>query len=302
MKFKVASIQMTVEPEKKEVNLEKALSLYDEAVSEGAKVVCFPEYFLNFPPRKDMTKERFRELAEPIPGPSIDKISQKAKETQTYCVAGSIVEMGQDGKLYNTATLIGPKGEIIGKYSKVHPENAPAKYGPGLGITPGPGDYPIFETELGKFAMMIDMDGTCPEVARIYGLKGADVIFWPIAWSAKFIHGIEIYARSNSMNSHAYVVYANPIGWRKQVPLHSWAFAGQSGVDLMYGGGSGTAFGVNLIATVPIFSEGFSLAVIDTDKVAISRKNDYEIYPYWRRPETYSKLVEPSTNRPLVTR
>lgn len=300
MKFKVAAIQMTVVPENKEENIKKALALYDEAVGEGAKVVCFPEYFLTCPPHMEMGKERVRELAEPIPGPSIEKFREKARSTKTYCVAGSIIELASDGRLFNTSTLIGPSGEIIGKFSKVHPENAPAKHEPGCGIEPG-SEYPVFETELGRFAIMIDMDGTCPEVGRIYGLKGADIIFWPINWSAKFIPGIETYSKCASLSSHAYVVFANPIGWRKKAPLHSWAFVGGTGVDLMYGGGTGVALGVYLIARVPNFSEGVALATVDIAKVAEARKNDSTIYPYWRRPETYSILVDPASSRPYGT-
>ncbi|MGI6097434.1 MAG: carbon-nitrogen hydrolase family protein [Dethiobacteria bacterium] len=300
MKYKVAAIQMDTVPEKKEVNLKKALELYDEAVSQGAKVVCYPEYFLTCPPHQNM-KDRVKDLAETIPGPSVDKFREKAKETQTYCVAGSIIELSKDGKLYNTSTLIGPDGEVIGKYSKVHPENAPAKHEPGCGITPGDGDYPVFETELGRFAIMIDMDVSCPEVSRIYGLKGADIIFAPIAWSAKFIPAIEVFSRASSMYSLAYVVFANPVGWRKNVPLHSWAFVGQSEVDLVYGGGSGVALGVNIIGRVPNFSEGVVVTTVDTDKVKQSRENDASIYPYWRRPETYKTLTDPKTNRPFGT-
>lgn len=300
MKYKIAAIQMTVVPEDKEVNIKKALQFYDEAVEEGAKVVCYPEYFLTYPPHRGMTNEYVKSMAETIPGPSIDKFREKAKSTGTYCIAGSIIELAPDGKLHNTSTLIGPDGQIIGKFSKIHPENAPAKHEPGRGIYPG-SELPVFETEIGKLAIMIDMDLTTPEVPRIYGLKGADIIFVPIAWSAKFIPGIEIYSRASSMYSHSYVVFANPIGWRKKVPLHAWAFAGQSDVDLVYGGGTGVAWGVNLIARVPNFSEGIALVTIDTDKVKKARENDASIYPFWRRPDLYGTLCDPKTNQPAGT-
>ena len=182
MKFKAASIQMTIVPEDKETDIKTALRLYDEAVEKGAKVVCFPEYFLTFPPHSEQGKEKVQSMSDTIPGPSIDKFREKARMTKTYCVAGSIIEKEEDDKLYNTSALIGPDGEIIGKYSKTHPENAPAKFGPDSGILPGKGDFPIFETELGRFAIMIDMDATCPEVARTYGIdthacKGVGIYF-----------------------------------------------------------------------------------------------------------------------------
>lgn len=300
MKYRVASIQMTIVPENKEANIQKAMELYDRAIEEGAKVVCFPEYFLTFPPHGEMTNEYVRSLAESIPGPSINRLREKAKATGTHCVAGSIIEKAPDGKLFNTSTLIGSKGEIIGKFSKVHPENAPAKHEPGRGIYPGK-ELPVFETELGKFAIMIDMDLSCPEMARIYGLKGADIIFAPVCWSAKFIPAIEVYSRASSMYSLAYVVFANPIGWRKQIPLHAWAFAGAEHVDLPYGGCTGVAFGVNIISRVNNFAEGVAAVTVDTDKVKTARENDASIYPFWRRPDLYSTLVDPKTNQPAGT-
>lgn len=301
MKYKVAAVQMTVEAENKEVNLKKALALYDQAVEEGAKVICFPEYFLTAPPHAGMTMEYVKDtLAETIPGPSINKIREKAKATKTYCIAGSMIEMGEDGRLRNTSALIGPDGQVIGKYSKISPENAPAKNEPGKGIYPG-SELPVFETELGKFAIMIDMDVSCPEVPRTYGLKGADVIFAPIAWSAKFIPAIEIFSRASALYSLAYVVFANPVGWRKEVPLHAWAFVGQSKVDLPYGGGTGVAFGVNIISRVNNFAEGVAVTTVDTDKVKGARENDASIYPFWRRPDLYGTLVDPQSNQPYGT-
>ena len=228
MEYRVAAIQMTMVAEDKKTNIKKALEMYDKAVKDGAKVVCFPEYFLTAPPQAKMTNEYVREMAETIPGPSIDVFRKKAKETKTYCVAGTIIELCADGKLRNTSALIGPDGEIIGKYSKTHPENAPAKHEPNRGITPG-SDLPIFETELGKFAIMIDMDLSDPEVPRIYGLKGADIIFTPICWSAKFVMPIDLLARAAAAYSHAYVVYSNPVGWRKGVPTHAWGICWRSG-------------------------------------------------------------------------
>jgi len=295
MKYRIAAVQMDVVPEDKEVNIKEALRRYDEAVAEGAKVICFPEYFLTFPPHQKM-KDKIKDMAETIPGPSIDRFREKAKATKTYCVAGTIIEVREDGKYYNTSTLIGPDGEIIGKYSKVHPENAPAKHEPGCGINPGT-EYPVFDTELGRFGIMIDMDLNNPEVPRIYGLKGVDVIFTPICWSGKFVFGIKTLAEASSGYSHAYMVFANPVGWRKGIPLHSWAFVDQSEVDLVYGGGTGIAFDETM-AWVPSFSSGIAVATIDTDNVKKARDNDTTIYPYWRQPQTYGLLVDPKSNQP----
>lgn len=306
MKYKVAAIQMTIVQEDKETNIKKALEMYDEAVANGAKVIVFPEYFLTFPVHVGQTQEFVNDvLAETIPGPMTDKIAAKCVETNTYCVAGSMVEKCADGKLRNTCAIIGPDGKIIGKYSKVHPENAPAKHEPGRQIWPGM-ELPIFDTPLGKWAVMIDMDLSCPEMARSYGVRGADVIFAPVCWSAKFNPVIETFTKASALYSLAYVVSANPVGWRRQIPVHAWAFAAKSQneanhTDLPYGGASCIALGVNVIGRGVNFVESIAYATIDSEGPQKSRDNDASIYPFWRRPDLYGALVDPKTNQPYGT-
>lgn len=306
MKYKVASIQMTIVQEDKAANLKKAMEMYDEAVSNDAKVIVFPEYFLTFPVHAGQSQEFVENvLAETIPGPSTDVIAKKCIETDTYCVAGSMVEKCEDGKLRNTCAIIGPDGKIIGKYSKTHPENAPAKHEPGRKIWPGM-ELPIFDTPLGKWAVAIDMDASIPELARSYGVRGADVIFMPICWSAKFVPVIETFTKAYALYSLGYVVSANPVGWRRQIPVHAWAFAANSQAeadhtDLPYGGGSCIACGCNLIGKAVNFVESIAYAMIDTEGPQKSRDNDASIYPFWRRPDLYDALVDPSTNQPYGT-
>ena len=244
MKYIVAACQPNIIQNDKEANLKNVLAMIDEAASVGAKVTVFPEYFLTWPPYAGLTKEQMDEMEEPIPGPSIKKKKKKCKETQTYCVAGSMVEKCDDGLLRNTCAIIGPDGSIIGKYSKVQPENAPAKHEPGNGIQPG-NELPVFDTPLGKWAVMIDMDYTNAEIPRIYGLKGADVIFAPTCWSAKFLKDIPGLAEASSVQSLSYCVMVNPVGWRKDVPVHAWAFStgdNAGAIDLSYAGGTAIAF------------------------------------------------------------
>ena len=61
------------------------------------------------------------EVAEPIPGPSTDRICALAKETGLWLVPGSLYERGDDEKVYNTAIAVSPLGEIAATYRKVFP-------------------------------------------------------------------------------------------------------------------------------------------------------------------------------------
>ena len=293
MKYKAAAVQMEVNSPDKQENLAKALRLLDGAVAEGAKAICFPDYFLTDTPTVEMKEADLKTVAEPIPGPTIDKFAKAAQRHKVYVVAGSILEMGEDHKIYSTSTFIGPDGNIVGKVRKMHPENAPAKREIGCGVTPDSSEFQIFRTDIGNIGIMIDMDGVAVEVPRILGLKGADVIFWPLNFSVRFTEGIHLMNRFNSMTARAFLVSCCRSGWKLNTPVHSWGFMGRDHVDLMYGGGSGIAFNGSYLATVPDFTEGFAIATIDTDKPAAVRKLRKQEMPLERRPELYGLIAKP---------
>lgn len=113
------------------------------------------------------------QTAEPIPGPSSNAIAALAKEHKLHVVVGLFE---RDGSLiYNVALLIGPDGEILGKYRKVTLPREEIEQG----VTPGT-EYPVFETKLGRIGMMVCYDGFYPEPARELSANGAEVIAWPV--------------------------------------------------------------------------------------------------------------------------
>ena len=119
------------------------------------------------------TNKKAVDVAEPVPGPTTARLVELARQRNSY-VAASIYE--KDGHaIYNTAVLIGRKGELVGKYRKVYlPYDEPDD-----GVTPG-SDYPVFQTDFGKVGMMICWDSAYADPARSLSLKGAEIILMPI--------------------------------------------------------------------------------------------------------------------------
>src|SRR5437763_2939414 len=101
-----------------EQNLDKALSRVAEAAGRGAKVVCLPELFQTqyFCQREDAG---LFDLAEPIPGPSSEKLAQAAR-TAGVVVVGSIFERRTAGVYHNTAAVFDADGSLLGLYRKMH--------------------------------------------------------------------------------------------------------------------------------------------------------------------------------------
>ena len=117
--------------------------------------------------------QTYAECAEPIPGPSTDFFGKLAKLHGIHLVPG-LIERDRH-LIYNVAVLIGPDGNILGKYRKVCLPRGEIEGGfqPGF-------DYPVFDTKLGKVGMMVCYDGFFPEVARELSNRGAEIIAWPV--------------------------------------------------------------------------------------------------------------------------
>ena len=150
----------------------------------------------------------FAEVAEPIPGPSTRFFGELARKYQLYVVAG-LVE--RDGHLvFNTAVLLGPDGQLVGKYRKTSLPRDEVK----AGICPG-SDYPVFDTRFGKVGLMICYDGFFPEVARELANRGAEIIAWPV-WGCN-----PLLARARACENHVYVVSST-----YEDVAHNWMISG----------------------------------------------------------------------------
>lgn len=138
-------------------------------------------------------KNDIANAAETVPGPATDYFGQLAKKHNFYIVVGLYERAGS--LIYNVAVLLGPDGNIAGKYRKVTlPRDEVAR-----GIAPGY-DYPVFDTRFGKLGMMVCYDGFFPEVARELTNNGAEVIAWPV-WGCN-----PELARARAIENHVYVV------------------------------------------------------------------------------------------------
>jgi len=135
----------------------------------------------------------YADVAEPIPGPSTEYFGRLARQYNLYLVPGLLERAGH--LVYNVAVLIGPDGQVIGKYRKVCLPRGEVDGG----VTPG-SDYPVFPTRFGTVGLMVCYDGFFPEVARELSNKGAEVIAWPV-WGCN-----PLLARARACENHVYLV------------------------------------------------------------------------------------------------
>lgn len=143
------------------------------AADHGADLIVLPE--LATTGYVFETREEAYAHSEPVPGGrSVDMFTRIATERNLFIV-GNVVEQA-NGKLYDTAVLVGPDG-YIGRYRKTHLWNTEK-----LWFTPGDEGFSVFDTRIGRIGLLVCWDIWFPETARIVTQLGADIICIPTGW------------------------------------------------------------------------------------------------------------------------
>lgn len=170
----------------KETMIEGNFELARKAAADGARVLCFQEIFSG-PYFCQVQDPAYFSLAEPVPGPTTERVSALAKDTSMVMIA-PIYEEEQPGIYYNTAAVIDADGTYLGKYRKHHIPNLKGGYEK-FYFRPGNLGFPVFDTAVGRVGVYICYDRHFPEGWRALGLAGARIVFNPSAtWQGLSTH------------------------------------------------------------------------------------------------------------------
>lgn len=200
-------------------NLSRALERIRDAAAGGANVICLPELFRSRYFCQTEDHAHF-ELAEPVPGPTTERLGEVAAELNVVIVA-SLFEKRAEGVYHNTAAVLDADGRYLGKYRKMHIPDDPLFYEK-FYFTPGDLGFKVFETRYARIGVLICWDQWFPEAARLTALRGADVLFYPtaIGWhpaeKAEFGEAQhdswELIQRSHAVANGCFVAAVNRIG------------------------------------------------------------------------------------------
>ena len=200
----------------REINVRTAIRMVREAAGRGARIICLPELFNTMYFCVERRPEYF-DWAEPIPGPTTDRMGAVARETGTVVIA-PVFERAPDGRYFNAAAVLGPDGGVIGKYRKSSiPFMDVAKSAEPRGdekfyFTPGDLGFPTFPTPFGRIGILICYDRHFPEAARVLGLGGAEIMFVPTNTTgmARYLWDVEL--RAHAIANIFYVCGVNKVG------------------------------------------------------------------------------------------
>jgi len=174
--IRLSVIQMGSKENDRDANVEKACGYIDEAMQGKPDIILLPEFFNTeyFLCNKD---PKYFDYAEPDNGPTITRVSEKAKKHNVHIVA-TIYEYVGPGVYFDTAMVINPSGQIIGKYRKVHP--AAVRSLEKIYFKGGT-RFPVFDILGWKVGITICYDNLFPETVRSVSVNGAELVLAPFA-------------------------------------------------------------------------------------------------------------------------
>ena len=269
-RIKLALAQISSKRENKEANLQKIENLTLKAKEQGADLVIFPEMALT----GYLIRDQFYELAETVPGPTVERVESLAKKTGMHIIFG-MPELSQKTKatVFNTAVFVGPQG-FIGKYRKMylptHSVFEEKRY-----FRPGY-EAASFQTNIGNIGLCICYDIFFPEVLRLTRLKGAQLIVCISASPAVRRSYFETLTCARAIENTTYVAYVNLAG--VQDGLQFW------------GGSRLVSPNGDVLAKGKYDEEDFLICEVDYNDLRTAET----FIPTLRdlRPELYDKLKE----------
>jgi N-carbamoylputrescine amidase len=259
-----------------------------DAAGSGAKLVLLQElhngaYFCQHESVHEFDR------AEPIPGPSTDRLSAVAKRHGVVLVS-SLFEKRATGLYHNTAVVFDSDGRLAGKYRKMHIPDDPGFYEK-FYFTPGDLGFTPIDTSVGRLGVLVCWDQWYPEAARLMALAGAELLLYPtaIGWDPDDAQDEKLRQRDAWVLSHRGHAVANGL------PVLACNRVGHEPSPL---GASGIDFWGNSIVLGP---QGELLANAGTEPTLLLAEVDMQrseqvrrIWPFLRdrRIDAYGDLVK----------
>lgn len=247
--------QMLVEPGQPETNLRRAGQMIARAAEEKCRIVVLPECL-----DVGWTHPSAQEFAQPVPGPTFERLAAAAKRHGIHVVAGLTERHAR--RIYNTAVLIGPDGRLLLKHRKVTIlDIARNLYSVGdrLGVA---------RTQFGRIGVVICADNfpTSLCLGHALGHMGAKLLLSPCAWAVPADYDNRAHPYGQDLWLPAYRelarTYAMPvIGVSNVGPLTAGPWAGRQCI------GSSLAVGADgsVLAEGPFGQDAESLLIVSIE-------------------------------------
>ena len=162
-----------------EVNLATAATLAAEAAGRGARLVVLPEYSMFATRTLD---DRIVASAQPLDGPFATGVRSLAARLGVHLLLGMNEALPGSDRIANTLLAVGPTGELLGTYRKLHLYDA-FGFTESDRVAPGdPSALLTFDVDGVTVGAMTCYDLRFPELARRLVDAGAAAVAVPAQW------------------------------------------------------------------------------------------------------------------------
>lgn len=272
--MRVALIQQHAGADR-ERNLDRLLEAMGRAADAGAELAVFAELARDpfFPRRPD--HPRAADWAEPIPGPTTERLADAALELELVTVFNLYEEAG--GRHFDSSPVLDADGRLLGVTRMVHVTDFEGFHEQAY-YHPGDRGAPVYDTAAGRVGVAICYDRHYPEYMRALGVQGAEVVAVPQAgvvdeWSPGMY---EAEVRTAAFQNGYFVALCNRVGVEGTT-----TFAGASFVAGPEG---------RIVARAEKLVDDLVVAELDLSRCRESTARRL----FWRdrRPELYAEWME----------
>lgn len=271
--MKIALIQQHATKNKLN-NVTRGLQALEAAARNGAELACFAELaFEWFYPQMPAGAD-FRELAEPLDGPTVTAFRNKARELGIVTVI-NLYERDGDST-YDSSPVIDADGTLLGVTRMIHITEYACFHEQGY-YTPGDKGAPVFRTRAGTIGVAICYDRHYPEYMRALAVAGADLVIVPQAGAVgEWPEGLyEAEMRVAAFQNGYFTALCNRVGKEDKLD-----FAGESFVC----GPDGAVLARAGLGTDEIL-------YADIDFAQLKDSNARQLFMKHRRPQLYAEWL-----------
>jgi predicted amidohydrolase len=154
--------------------------------------------------------------AEPTRGRTVTDLAALARETGSHIHVGSFVERLDSGALRNTAVLLGPDGEVVHSYSKIHVFGYESKEAQ---LLQAGERISVADTPFGRVSGTTCYDLRFPELWRGIVDLGAQIVIVPAAWPAARLEHWRLFTSVRAVEEQVLLVACNAAGTQSGVRL-----------------------------------------------------------------------------------
>ena len=274
--MKIALIQQHATKDKS-ANVARGLAAIETAARNGAQLACFAELaFEWFYPQHPAGLD-FRELAEPLDGPTVTAFQRKAKELGIVTVINLYEREGRH--TYDSSPVIDADGTLLGVTRMIHITEYPCFHEQGY-YTPGDKGAPVYSTKAGKIGVAICYDRHFPEYMRALAVGGADLVIVPQAGAVdEWPEGLyEAEMRVAAFQNGYFTALCNRVGKEDCLDFAGESFVCDANGEVMARGAKGQD----------------EIVYAEIDYAKLGETSARRLFMQHRRPELYSDWITKS--------